>query len=716
MPVSIVVGGQYGSEGKGKVAHYLAREMNASFVVRCGGPNSGHTVIDEEGKARIFQQLPTAAILPDVKLAICAGSYIDLDVLFREINETSVDMGRLFIDPDAVIITKELKEREAESGLIKRIGSTGSGTGTAVAARINREDSLLFAKDIPELKPFRANVSEVLRNALDQQQRILIEGTQGFGLSLLHARHYPYTTSRDTTAAAFLAETGLSPLDVDDVVLTIRAFPIRVAGNSGPLLDEINWNTVTLEGEHTQPIEERTSVTKQVRRVGRFHPEVIRMAIEVNRPTKVVMNHLDYLCAFGAKDREEITGKFISEAERLIKRNIDYVGFGPSCVEIKNRKLRVINKDKNTNSDENVMPGMLSSSHIDYYVQKYGIIENYEKACLGSASYHMRVGENVLTWSEVEKVEFVLGKTEDRNRNIRTSVTLRPNSLTFLTTIEEFKLPKDIIARFNLKSKWVHLGLLLGTGPIVDPQLHARLLIPVHNFSNQPVTMNYGQEFISVEFTKTLDPGSMLPLDNGEFTNYVENPNWNFDFHKYRERIANKEVESSVQSQFQKNNEQIKASTSTIEEMKEKFEATIEAIKKKNEEALERSRKVSLWTLIGAFVALASLAFTTWQLIDSTHEKADAAYNLVKEYRDGGADFRSFALKSTFDDLRKEFMELKRYTERLNTESYQKSDRSVADFKNLKVSLEEKIDSMGISIKELEKRLEQEKATKDRKE
>jgi len=70
MPVSIVVGGQYGSEGKGKVAHFFAREMKASFAVRCGGPNSGHTVIDEQGNARIFQQLPTAAILPDVKLVI----------------------------------------------------------------------------------------------------------------------------------------------------------------------------------------------------------------------------------------------------------------------------------------------------------------------------------------------------------------------------------------------------------------------------------------------------------------------------------------------------------------------------------------------------------------------------------------------------------------------------------------------------------------------
>ncbi|MGD0401404.1 MAG: adenylosuccinate synthetase [Syntrophobacteraceae bacterium] len=333
MPVSIVVGGQYGSEGKGKVAHYFAREMNASFVVRCGGPNSGHTVIDEQGNARIFRQLPTAAILPDVKLAICSGSYIDLGVLFREINETNLDAGRLFIDPDAVIITQELKAREAESGLVGRIGSTGSGTGAAVAARSNREDSLVFVKDIRELKPFVRDVTEILRNALDYQQRIIIEGTQGFGLSPIHAKHYPYTTSRDTTAAAFLAETGLSPIDVDDVVMIIRAFPIRVAGNSGPLEDEINWETVTMEGMHPQPIEERTSVTKQVRRVARFHPEIVRMAIKVNNPTRVVMNHLDYLCSAHQKFCSHRVIAFIDRVQGAINVNIDYLGFGPNSIE-----------------------------------------------------------------------------------------------------------------------------------------------------------------------------------------------------------------------------------------------------------------------------------------------------------------------------------------------------------------------------------------------
>jgi adenylosuccinate synthase len=335
MPVSIVVGGQFGSEGKGKVAHYLAREMKACFAVRCGGPNSGHTVIDEHGNARIFQQLPTAAILPDVKLAICSGSYIDLDILYREINETNVNADRLFIDPDAVIITEELKAREAQGGLIGRIGSTGSGTGAAVAARINRESSLLFAKDIPELKPFITNVPEILRNALDHQERIIIEGTQGFGLSPLHARLYPYTTSRDTTAAAFLAETGLSPLDVDDVVLTIRAFPIRVAGNSGPLINEIDWRTVTMEGGHTSPLEERTSVTKCIRRVARFDNNIVKNAITTNMPTRIVLNHTDYI---HVADRDS----FVKETERSINKCINYIGQGPDNL-VKRNQLTLLN-------------------------------------------------------------------------------------------------------------------------------------------------------------------------------------------------------------------------------------------------------------------------------------------------------------------------------------------------------------------------------------
>lgn len=206
------------------------------------------------------------------------------------------------------------------------IGSTGSGTGAAVAARVNREKTLLFARDIPELKPFLTEVPQILRNSLNNQERIIIEGTQGFGLSPLHARYYPYVTSRDTTAAAFLAETGLSPLDVNDVILTIRAFPIRVAGNSGPLAKEIDWQTLTVEGEHVAPIEEKTSVTKCVRRIARFDHIIVKKAITVNQPTIIVLNHVDYI----HRDTRETA---VTNIEKSIGKSIDYRGYGPDSLQ-----------------------------------------------------------------------------------------------------------------------------------------------------------------------------------------------------------------------------------------------------------------------------------------------------------------------------------------------------------------------------------------------
>ena len=332
MPVTVVVGGQYGSEGKGKVAHFLAREMNAVVAIRCGGPNSGHTVIDPKGKPIIFRQLPTASILPDVVCVLCTGSYIDPDILLSEIKIAGIDRDRLYIDPNAVIITPDMREREASGGLMNSIGSTGSGTGEAVMRRIKRRPGLLFTKDVPDLSHFICETKTFLRDQLSNNERVIIEGTKGFGLSLLHSEHYPYITSRDTTAAGFVSEAGLSPLDVDDVVLTIRAFPIRVAGNSGPLVPEIDWETVTAEGKHHQLIQERTSVTKRVRRVSRFSPEVVRKAIEANKPTRIVLNHLDYIYSSSLRNHEKAIRIFVSKVEMSIKASIGYLGFGPDVI------------------------------------------------------------------------------------------------------------------------------------------------------------------------------------------------------------------------------------------------------------------------------------------------------------------------------------------------------------------------------------------------
>jgi len=326
MPVTVVVGGQFGGEGKGKVAHFLSKEMNASVAIRVGGTNSGHTVINPRTeKPLILRQLPTAAILPDVTCVLGAGTYINPEILFEEIIQTGLSPDRLFIDPSAMVVTEQDIREEKDSLLRKSIGSTLSGTGAAVQRRISRDQAVKLAKDDERLQQFIQPVIPYLRDSLSSGERIIIESNQGFGLSLLHSPYYPFATSRDTTAAAFVAEAGLSPMDVDEIVLVIRAFPIRVGGNSGPLLNEIDWETVTKESQRAETLLELTSVTKTRRRIARFDAGIVRQAIMVNRPTHIVLNHLDYL------DRSK-TYDFINNIELLVESQIDYLGFGPTSI------------------------------------------------------------------------------------------------------------------------------------------------------------------------------------------------------------------------------------------------------------------------------------------------------------------------------------------------------------------------------------------------
>jgi adenylosuccinate synthase len=158
---------------------------------------------------------------------------------------------------------------------------------------------------------------------------------------LLHGGEYPFATSRETSATGALAETGLSPIDVDDVVLVIRAHPIRVAGNSGALPSEITWDEVTTSGEHDHQLVEFTTVTKRVRRVGAFHPDVVRRALIVNKPTAIVLNHLDYLdhSACLTEDPTPRIAEFVSRVESAIEHPIDFWGLDPTSLRLGNGEV-----------------------------------------------------------------------------------------------------------------------------------------------------------------------------------------------------------------------------------------------------------------------------------------------------------------------------------------------------------------------------------------
>ena len=340
MPISIVVGGQFGSEGKGKVAHYVARVDGARAVVRVGGPNSGHTVYSDDGKKYIFQHLPTAAILPDVLCVLAAGSYVDVARLLLEVDLCKLEPERLRIDPNAVVVTDQDRVDEHLVGLRAGIGSTLTGTGAAVLNRISRTRPITFAKDIAELRPYLCEAVECLDGLLRRGERVVVEGTQGYGLSVLHTPYYPYATSRDTTAAGFLSEVGLSPLDVDDVVMVIRAFPIRVPGNSGPLPQESTWEAVTRASGSCEQLEELTSVTRSVRRVANFDPQIVKSAIRANKPTRLMLNHVDYFDRTGKRLTGNVSERMlvaVDAIEREIGVSMDYLGTSPTHLSNKSK-------------------------------------------------------------------------------------------------------------------------------------------------------------------------------------------------------------------------------------------------------------------------------------------------------------------------------------------------------------------------------------------
>ena len=307
--VDVVVGGQYGSEAKGHVvAQLLRRRVRQSFMeeiwnVRVAGPNAGHTAYDSAGNKFAFRSVPIGAIIDDsIQLYIAPGSEIDPKVLKDEI-ELAAQFGhqtnnRFYISQEATVITAE--HIQAETDLVKGIGSTGKGIGAARAGRIMRTAKRMIDVYSPVelyeqfgmryLEPCMI-YSHDFFSSEEFMQGVVIEGTQGYGLSLRASGNYPQVTSNDCRSVDFLAMAGIDPtrdgLSIQNWVVA-RVFPIRVAGNSGPLSEEVTWEELGLTPE-------LTTVTKKVRRVGLWEPKLVADAMQANggRSAKLVITMLD---------------------------------------------------------------------------------------------------------------------------------------------------------------------------------------------------------------------------------------------------------------------------------------------------------------------------------------------------------------------------------------------------------------------------------------
>lgn len=337
--VDVIVGGQFGSEGKGQIAAHISPEYDC--LMRVGGPNAGHTVYEKPAN-HVFHLLPSGTHRsPNTKLLIGPGAVLNLEKLLEEIRFHEVEAGRLIIDENAIIISQ--KDIEAEQVVKDKISSTGQGVGTATAsnilARLLGEDSHKAKHFIKELRPFLGSTSNELEILYNAGKKILLEGTQGTGLSLHHGL-YPYVTSRDTSVSGCLSEAGISPRRVRKIIMVTRCYPIRVGGQSGHFVsNEINWKDIAeRSGKKLEDLigKEITTTTKKPRRVAEFSWSLFRKACELNSPTDIALSFTDYISVKNEKARryENLTAetrRLIDEIERcsgvpvsLIGTTLDY--------------------------------------------------------------------------------------------------------------------------------------------------------------------------------------------------------------------------------------------------------------------------------------------------------------------------------------------------------------------------------------------------------
>lgn len=325
--VDIVVGGQYGSEGKGNICSHLAPEYD--WLVRGGSVNAGHKVFLDP--IFNFRQLPSGTLHNEqAKLIIGAGAQLRLDVLRKEIAYCKVSCDRLSIDPQAMIIEESDVAWERKDANLRRIATTAQGVGRAASRRILRGPDVRLARDVKELAPYVRLATELLETAFQREEKILLEGTQGTSLSLYHGP-FPHVTSRDTTASGVMAEVGISPKMVRRIVVVCRCIPIRVEdpkagdGTSGPMAQEISYKTLSRRSgiaERQLRDAERTSTTDRQRRLGEFEWAQLRRSALLNSPTDIALTHVDYLDPQNARARrfeqlEEKTLNLIEEIQRV---------------------------------------------------------------------------------------------------------------------------------------------------------------------------------------------------------------------------------------------------------------------------------------------------------------------------------------------------------------------------------------------------------------
>lgn len=384
--VTVVLDSQAGSCGKGKFIGYLTKKTSPAIAINNFMSNAGHTCVLDNGEKVMTQHLPTSLVNKNTELMIGPGAAITPHILFDEILKYEDLLGKrcVIINPRAVAICDKHVKMEQQ---VLRSGSTFKGCGAAQADKVMRQAKLFgewyseWVREIP--KSFSAgdiydgytytdvhtiikhilvmDTMNIINDYIDCNKDIMVEGSQGCDLDINYGLDYPNTTSRQCHTGQLIADCGISPRLVTDVIMIMRPYPIRISNTTnlknpdGTTLitssgdyagsKEITWDIVKERCGAPADVEfgEMTTVTKKLRRV--FEPNWDRLVYvtKLNRPTEIALNFAQYIDynMLGKTEVEDITPTlwdFIHKVESITGVPVTMIGTGPRDCDIIDRK------------------------------------------------------------------------------------------------------------------------------------------------------------------------------------------------------------------------------------------------------------------------------------------------------------------------------------------------------------------------------------------
>src|SRR5574344_2921970 len=331
----VVIGAQWGDEGKGKIFDYLAED--AKYVVRyAGGPNAGHTIV-VDGKQFALHQVPSGILYPNKSVFLGSGMVIEPEALFNELKMLSDNginwEGRVFISDRAHLTLPGYREMDKQRDAARKrpIGTTGRGIGTTYSQKSERDGIRLADLDWDEkwndlddddksfleqyksqLMAMRVNIAEKMYEF--RKENILFEGAQGAMLDL-DSGTYPYVSSGASCSAGAASGSGIGPRAIDKIYGVFKAYETRV-GN-GPMPSEFNNDS---EGELCDYVRKTGNefgvTTGRPRRCGYLDLVALRYACHVNSIDNLVLTHLDIyddMNEIEACVAYEIDGKIVTD-------------------------------------------------------------------------------------------------------------------------------------------------------------------------------------------------------------------------------------------------------------------------------------------------------------------------------------------------------------------------------------------------------------------